>query len=214
MNWPGFPTRPSRPDRGTAARALCRQRRRLQSGARFRGRPAVSPGVYVVANGTVFPADRVRENPALNRLSGNNRCFAAAAHFLSIYRPGSQTGQAARATFLSMFLSAVTPAPRAARAPLQAGTCGQRIAAALPLLWAKLVSLHDAAGRIPWHLAKSSAPRNARRCAWRWKASRVRRAPAGEPSASSVIARRCCCVPAMTVTSSLDSPCWWSMTAG
>jgi L-asparaginase len=25
------------------------------------------PGVYVVANGTVFPADRVRKNPALNR---------------------------------------------------------------------------------------------------------------------------------------------------
>jgi hypothetical protein len=34
---------------------------------------------------------------------------------------------------------------------MQAGTCGQRIVAALPLLWAKWVSLHDAAGRIYWH---------------------------------------------------------------
>ena len=57
-----------------------------------------------------------------------------------------------------MFLSAVTPAPRAARAPLQAGTCGQRIVAALPLLWAKLVSLHDAAGRIHWHRGEVLGP--------------------------------------------------------
>src|SRR5258706_1508609 len=57
-----------------------------------------------------------------------------------------------------MFLSAVTPAPRAARAPLQAGTCGQRIVAALPLLWAKVVSLHDAAGRIHWHRGEVLGP--------------------------------------------------------
>jgi len=31
-----------------------------------------------------------------------------------------------------------------------AATCGQRIVAALPLLWAKWVSLHDATGRIHW----------------------------------------------------------------
>ena len=34
---------------------------------------------------------------------------------------------------------------------MKASTCGQRIVAALPLLWAKWVSLHDAAGEIYWH---------------------------------------------------------------
>ena len=33
---------------------------------------------------------------------------------------------------------------------MQASTCGQRIVASLPLLWAKWVSLHDAAGNIYW----------------------------------------------------------------
>jgi EAL domain-containing protein (putative c-di-GMP-specific phosphodiesterase class I) len=41
---------------------------------------------------------------------------------------------------------------------MQAGTCGQRIVAALPLLWAKWVSLHDAAGRIHWHRGEVLGP--------------------------------------------------------
>jgi len=41
---------------------------------------------------------------------------------------------------------------------MQAGTCGQRIVAALPLLWAKLVSLHDAGGRIHWHRGEVLGP--------------------------------------------------------
>ncbi|HEX9473951.1 MAG TPA: EAL domain-containing protein [Steroidobacteraceae bacterium] len=41
---------------------------------------------------------------------------------------------------------------------MQAGTCGQRIVAALPLLWAKWVSLHDAAGRIHWHQGEVLGP--------------------------------------------------------
>jgi EAL domain-containing protein (putative c-di-GMP-specific phosphodiesterase class I) len=40
---------------------------------------------------------------------------------------------------------------KSARPPIQASTCGQRIVAALPLLWAKWVSLHDAAGNMYWH---------------------------------------------------------------
>jgi len=57
-----------------------------------------------------------------------------------------------------MFLSSVAPALRTARPPMQAGTCGQRIVAALPLLWAKLVSLHDAGGRIHWHRGEVLGP--------------------------------------------------------
>jgi EAL domain-containing protein (putative c-di-GMP-specific phosphodiesterase class I) len=41
---------------------------------------------------------------------------------------------------------------------MQAGTCGQRIVAALPLLWAKWVSLHDAAGRIHWQRGEALGP--------------------------------------------------------
>jgi EAL domain-containing protein (putative c-di-GMP-specific phosphodiesterase class I) len=41
---------------------------------------------------------------------------------------------------------------------MQAGTCGQRIVAALPLLWAKWVSLHDAAGRIHWQHGEVLGP--------------------------------------------------------
>lgn len=41
---------------------------------------------------------------------------------------------------------------------MQASTCGQRIVAALPLLWAKWVSLHDAAGNIYWHHGEVLGP--------------------------------------------------------
>ena len=41
---------------------------------------------------------------------------------------------------------------------MQASTCGQRIVAALPLLWAKWVSLHDAAGNIYWHQGEVLGP--------------------------------------------------------
>jgi EAL domain-containing protein (putative c-di-GMP-specific phosphodiesterase class I) len=41
---------------------------------------------------------------------------------------------------------------------MQAGTCGQRIVAALPLLWAKWVSLHDAAGNIYWQQGEVLGP--------------------------------------------------------
>jgi len=44
------------------------------------------------------------------------------------------------------------------RPPMQASTCGQRIVAALPLLWAKWVSLHDAAGNIYWHQGEVLGP--------------------------------------------------------
>jgi EAL domain-containing protein (putative c-di-GMP-specific phosphodiesterase class I) len=44
------------------------------------------------------------------------------------------------------------------RPPMKAGTCGQRIVAALPLLWAKWVSLHDAAGEIYWHQGEVLGP--------------------------------------------------------
>src|SRR5664279_404886 len=48
-------------------------------------------------------------------------------------------------------MSSPGPAPlKPPRPPMQAGTCGQRIVAALPLLWAKWVSLHDATGRTHW----------------------------------------------------------------
>jgi EAL domain-containing protein (putative c-di-GMP-specific phosphodiesterase class I) len=48
--------------------------------------------------------------------------------------------------------------PRAARPPTQACTCGQRIIASLPLLWAKWVSLHDATGRLHWSNGEVSSP--------------------------------------------------------
>ncbi len=57
-----------------------------------------------------------------------------------------------------MPLPAAIPTPRPVRRPMQAGTCGQRIVAALPLLWAKWVSLHDAAGRIHWHRGEVLGP--------------------------------------------------------
>ena len=41
---------------------------------------------------------------------------------------------------------------------MQAGTCGQRIVAALPLLWAKWVSLHDSAGNIYWQQGEVLGP--------------------------------------------------------
>ena len=41
---------------------------------------------------------------------------------------------------------------------MKASTCGQRIVAALPLLWAKWVSLHDAAGNIYWHQGEVLGP--------------------------------------------------------
>jgi EAL domain-containing protein (putative c-di-GMP-specific phosphodiesterase class I) len=41
---------------------------------------------------------------------------------------------------------------------MQASTCGQRIVAALPLLWAKWVSLHDAAGNIYWQQGEVLGP--------------------------------------------------------
>jgi EAL domain-containing protein (putative c-di-GMP-specific phosphodiesterase class I) len=41
---------------------------------------------------------------------------------------------------------------------MQASTCGQRIVASLPLLWAKWVSLHDAAGNIYWHQGEVLGP--------------------------------------------------------
>ena len=44
------------------------------------------------------------------------------------------------------------------RPPIKATTCGQRIVAALPLLWAKWVSLHDAAGDIYWHQGEVLGP--------------------------------------------------------
>ena len=44
------------------------------------------------------------------------------------------------------------------RPPIKASTCGQRIVAALPLLWAKWVSLHDAAGDIYWHQGEVLGP--------------------------------------------------------
>jgi EAL domain-containing protein (putative c-di-GMP-specific phosphodiesterase class I) len=47
---------------------------------------------------------------------------------------------------------------RTARPPMQASTCGQRIVASLPLLWAKWVSLHDAAGNIYWHHGEVLGP--------------------------------------------------------
>jgi len=48
--------------------------------------------------------------------------------------------------------------PRAARPPTKACTCGQRIIASLPLLWAKWVSLHDATGRLHWSNGEVSSP--------------------------------------------------------
>jgi EAL domain-containing protein (putative c-di-GMP-specific phosphodiesterase class I) len=47
---------------------------------------------------------------------------------------------------------------KAARAPIQACTCGQRIIASLPLLWAKWVSLHDASGRLHWSNGEVPSP--------------------------------------------------------
>lgn len=47
---------------------------------------------------------------------------------------------------------------RAARPPTKACTCGQRIIASLPLLWAKWVSLHDATGRLHWSNGEVSSP--------------------------------------------------------
>jgi EAL domain-containing protein (putative c-di-GMP-specific phosphodiesterase class I) len=48
--------------------------------------------------------------------------------------------------------------PRAARPPTRACTCGQRIIASLPLLWAKWVSLHDATGRLHWSNGEVPSP--------------------------------------------------------
>lgn len=56
-----------------------------------------------------------------------------------------------------MSTPAATPT-RAARRPTQACTCGQRIIASLPLLWAKWVSLHDASGRLHWSNGEVSSP--------------------------------------------------------
>ena len=56
-----------------------------------------------------------------------------------------------------MSTSGATPT-RAARRPTQACTCGQRIIASLPLLWAKWVSLHDATGRLHWSNGEVSSP--------------------------------------------------------
>jgi len=56
-----------------------------------------------------------------------------------------------------MSTSGATPT-RAARRPTQACTCGQRIIASLPLLWAKWVSLHDATGRMHWSNGEVSSP--------------------------------------------------------
>ena len=47
---------------------------------------------------------------------------------------------------------------KAARPPIQACTCGQRIIASLPLLWAKWVSLHDASGRLHWSNGEVPSP--------------------------------------------------------
>jgi EAL domain-containing protein (putative c-di-GMP-specific phosphodiesterase class I) len=57
-------------------------------------------------------------------------------------------------------MSLATPAQslKSPRPPMKAGTCGQRIVAALPLLWAKWVSLHDAAGEIYWHQGEVLGP--------------------------------------------------------
>jgi EAL domain-containing protein (putative c-di-GMP-specific phosphodiesterase class I) len=41
---------------------------------------------------------------------------------------------------------------------MQAGTLGQRIVASLPLMWAKWVSLHDAAGNIYWQQGEVLGP--------------------------------------------------------
>ena len=41
---------------------------------------------------------------------------------------------------------------------MQASTCGQRIVASLPLLWAKWVSLHDATGKIYWQQGEVLGP--------------------------------------------------------
>jgi len=57
---------------------------------------------------------------------------------------------------MSLTLPAVSL--RSARPPMQASTCGQRIVASLPLLWAKWVSLHDAAGNIYWHQGEVLGP--------------------------------------------------------
>jgi EAL domain-containing protein (putative c-di-GMP-specific phosphodiesterase class I) len=48
--------------------------------------------------------------------------------------------------------------PRVARPPTRACTCGQRIIASLPLLWAKWVSLHDATGRLHWSNGEVPSP--------------------------------------------------------
>jgi EAL domain-containing protein (putative c-di-GMP-specific phosphodiesterase class I) len=46
---------------------------------------------------------------------------------------------------------AATNSSKLPRAPLSPETVGQRIISALPLLWAKSVSLHDASGAVCWH---------------------------------------------------------------
>lgn len=46
---------------------------------------------------------------------------------------------------------AATNSSKLPRAPLSPETIGQRIISALPLLWAKSVSLHDAGGAVCWH---------------------------------------------------------------
>lgn len=57
-------------------------------------------------------------------------------------------------------MSSSTPAQslKSVRPPMRASTCGQRIVSALPLLWAKWVSLHDAAGEIYWHQGEVLGP--------------------------------------------------------
>jgi EAL domain-containing protein (putative c-di-GMP-specific phosphodiesterase class I) len=49
-------------------------------------------------------------------------------------------------------------AARSTRPPIEAGTCGKRIVASLPLLWAKCVSLHDARGYMHWHTGEVLGP--------------------------------------------------------
>ncbi len=57
-----------------------------------------------------------------------------------------------------MSLPASPVSLKSARQPTQASTCGQRIVASLPLLWAKWVSLHDAAGNIYWQQGEVLGP--------------------------------------------------------
>ena len=72
--------------------------------------------------------------------------------------PGHRPIRAAALISQLMSLTAPALSLKTARQPMQASTCGQRIVAALPLLWAKWVSLHDAAGNIYWHQGEVLGP--------------------------------------------------------